>query len=106
MPILELSTAKQTSTKESDESVTELPGGFGWFPSGEAAPAALAGTLADSAGVEAFWRLFQAARRAPMLILREADREASVRKIVPCGAAECPIEKQAYGFHLGARCAR
>lgn len=106
MPILELRTAKQTSTKESDESVAELPSGLGRFAGGGVAPAALDRTLADSAGVEAFDRLFQAAPRAPMLILSEADSEASARKIVPCGAQECQIKNQAYGFHWGGRCAR
>jgi hypothetical protein len=106
MPIQELRTANETSTKESDESVTKLSSGMGRFRSSVVASAALDRTLADSAGVEPFRRLFQAAPRAPILILPEADREASARKIVPCGLQECPIKIPAYGLHLGGRCAR
>jgi hypothetical protein len=93
MPILELRTAKQTSTKESDEGVTELSSGIDRFPSGGVAPAA-------------FDRLFRAAPRVPILILREADREERAKKIVQRGAQARQIKKQAYGFHFGAGCAR
>ena len=79
MPILEMRTAQQTSTKESDEWVKGLPSGIERRRSGGAAP-------------EAFDRLFEAALRVPILIQR--------------GAQECPIKKQAYEFHLGRRCAR
>jgi len=92
MPILEMRAAQQTSTKESDEWVTELPSGIERFRCGRVAPEACDPTLADSDGVEAFDRLFDAALRVPILILR--------------GAQECQIKKQAYGFHLGGRCAR
>jgi hypothetical protein len=78
MPILEMRTAKQTSTKESDEGVSELASGIARFPSGGVAP-------------EAFDRLFQAAFRLPILILR--------------GAQVWQTRKPAYGFHLGGRCA-
>jgi hypothetical protein len=92
MPILETRTAKPTSTKESDERVSELPSGIERFRSGGVAPAAFDRILADSDGLEAFDRLFQAALRVPTLILG--------------GAQECQIRNQAYGFHLGGRCAR
>jgi hypothetical protein len=85
-------TAQQTSTKESDEWVKGLPSGIERRRSGGAAPEVFDPTLADSDGVEAFDRLFEAALRVPILILR--------------GAQECPIKKQAYEFHLGRRCAR
>jgi hypothetical protein len=85
-------TAKQTSTKESDEGATELPSGIERFRSGGGAPQAFDPTLADSEGVEAFDRLFEAAFGVPILILR--------------GGQECQINNQAYGFHLGGRCAR
>jgi hypothetical protein len=78
MPILEMRTAKQTSTKESDEGVSELPSGIARFRSGGVAP-------------EAFDRLFQATLRLSILVLR--------------GAQERQIRKRAYGFHLGGRCA-
>ncbi len=93
MPILELRTAKQTSTKESDERVSELSGGIEQFPSGGVAPAA-------------FDRLFQAALRVPILLLREADKEEKARKIVQRGAQARQVKKQAYRFHFGAGCAR
>jgi hypothetical protein len=101
MAIPELRTANETSTKESDESVTELSSGIGRFPSGGVAPAALQGTPADSAGVESFHRFFQAAPSAPMLILREAHSEASSGKIVRRGAQECAIKIPAYALRSG-----
>jgi hypothetical protein len=106
MPILEMRTAKQTSTKESVEGVIELSSGIARFRNGGVAPAALDRTWADSDGVLAFDRLFQAAPRVPILILREADREERARKIVQRGAQERQIKSQAYGFRLVGRCAR
>ena len=61
MPILEMRTAKQTTTNESDEGVAEVPSGIEPFRGSGVAPAAFDRTLADSHGVEAFDRLFQAA---------------------------------------------
>jgi DNA-binding NarL/FixJ family response regulator len=107
MPILEMKSAKQTGTKESDEWVSELSsGGIERFGSGGVAAAALDRTLADSDGVERFERLFQAAPRVPILILRGADAEDRARKIVQRGAQECQIKNQAYRYRLGGRCAR
>ena len=91
MPILEMRTAKQTSTKESDEWVTELSSGIGRFRSGGVVAAALDRTMADSNGVETFDRLFQAAPRIPILNLR--------------GAQECQIKIQAYRYRLARWCA-
>ena len=105
MPILEMRTAKQTSTKESDEWVTELSSGIGRFRSGGVVAAALDRTMADSNGVETFNRLFQAAPRVPILILRGAYAEERARKIVQRGAQECQIKIQAYRYRLGRRCA-
>jgi hypothetical protein len=93
MPILELRTAKQTSTNKSDEGVTELSSEIERFCGGGVAPAALD-------------RLFQAALRVPMVILREGDGEERARKMVQRGAQERQIRNQACGFHLGAGCAR
>jgi hypothetical protein len=78
MPFLEMRTAKVTSPKECDEWVSELPSRIEWCPSGGVAPAP-------------FDRLFQAALGLPILIQR--------------GTEECQIKNQAYGFHLGGRCA-
>jgi hypothetical protein len=102
MPILEMRTA---STKESDEWVTELSSGIGRFRSGGVAAAALDRTLVDSNRVDTFDRLFQAAPRVPILILRGACREERARKIVQRGAQECQIKIQAYRYRLGRRCA-
>jgi len=79
MPILEMSTATPTNALESDEGVAELPNRIERFPSVGVAP-------------EVFDRLLQAAARLPILILD--------------GTPECQIKNQAYGFHLGGRCAR
>jgi DNA-binding NarL/FixJ family response regulator len=105
MPILEMRTTKQTSTKESDEWVTELSSGIGRFRSGGVAAAALDRTMADSNGVETLDRLFQAAPRVPILILRGVYAEERARKIVQRGAQECQIKIQTYRYHLGRRCA-
>jgi hypothetical protein len=93
MPILERRTAKQTSSEESDEEVTEFSTGIERFRSGGVACAALD-------------RLFQAASRIPILILRETDREQRARKIVQRGAPARQIKMPAYGFHFGAEGAR
>jgi DNA-binding response OmpR family regulator len=98
-------TAKQTSTKESDEWVTELSSGIERFRSSGVAAAAFDRTLADSDGVEAFDRLFQAASRVPILILHGAYAEERARKTVNLGAQECQVKIQAYRYSLGGRCA-
>ena len=103
MPILEMRTAKQTSTKESDEPVTELSSGRGRFRSGGVAAAALDRTMADRNGVETSDRLFQAAPRAPILILRGAYTADRARRIVHRGTQECQIKMQAYRCRLGRR---
>jgi hypothetical protein len=61
------------------------------FRNSGVAAAAFDRTLADSDGVEAFDRLFQAAPRVPILI--------------PRGAQECQIKLQAYKNSIGGRCA-
>jgi len=76
--MLEMRTAHETSAKESDEGVSELPSGIR-FRSVGVAP-------------EVFGRLFQAAAGLPILIL---DR-----------TQECQIKNQAYRFHFGGRCRR
>jgi hypothetical protein len=105
MPILEMRTAQQTSTKESDEEVAELPSGIERFRSDGVAPAAFDRPLIDSHGVEAFDRLLETALRMPILTLGEAARGERARKIVQRGAQERQIKNQAYGCHVGGRCA-
>ena len=105
MPILEMRTAKQTSTKESEEWGTELSSGIERFRSGGVAAAVLDRTMADSNGVETFDRVFQAAPRVPVSILCGAYAEERARKMVRRGAQECQIRNQGYRYRLGRRCA-
>src|SRR5580700_4331859 len=98
MPIRETRSARQTSTKESDQGVAELPSRVGRFRSGGVAPAAFDRPF--QAG------LLQSGLRVPILILGEADREESARRIAQRGAQERNIENQSYRFSVGGRCAR
>ena len=116
MPSLELRAAKQTYTKDSDECVllieaepddaarildelgsatderlrvewvAELSNGIERLRNGGVGALVLDLTLPDSQGVETFDKVFQAAPRAPILILGDADSEEMARQVVQRGS--------------------
>jgi len=130
MPSLELSTAKQTGTNDSDdcvllieaeagdaarildelgaatdepfrvEWVTELSSGIARLRSGGVGAVVVDLTLPDSDGVETFDKLFQAAPHVPILILSRTDAEETARRAVRRGAQDYLVKNQADGYRL------
>jgi diguanylate cyclase (GGDEF)-like protein/PAS domain S-box-containing protein len=130
MRSLELSTAKPTNSKGTDECVllieavaddaarildelgsvsderfsvewvTDLPSGIKRLRSGGVGSVVLDQALPGCHGLEAFDKLLQASPRLPILILSAADAEATARKAVECGAHDYVIKNQADGYRL------
>src|SRR6202521_2560303 len=130
MPSLELSTAKQTGTNDSDdcvllieaeagdaarildelgaatdepfrvEWVTELSSGIARLRSGGVGAVVVDLTLPDSDGVETFDKLFQTAPHVPILILSRTDEEETARRAVRRGAQDYLVKNQADGYRL------
>src|ERR1700682_834355 len=130
MPSLELRTATQMNTKDSDECVllieaeaadaerildelgsateerfhvewvTELSSGIERLRRGGVGAVVLDLTLPDSHGVETFDKLFQASSRVPILILSEADAEEMARQAAQRGAQGYVIKNQSVGWRL------
>jgi diguanylate cyclase (GGDEF)-like protein/PAS domain S-box-containing protein len=130
MPSLELSIAKQTNAKDSDECVllidaeaddaariidelgsttgepfrvewvSELSSGIKRLRSGGVGAVVLDLASPDSQGIETFDKLFQAAPRVPILILIGPDAEEMARQAVQRGAQDYVVKNQADGYRL------
>jgi diguanylate cyclase (GGDEF)-like protein/PAS domain S-box-containing protein len=130
MPSLELRTAKQTNTKDSDacvllieaeaddaariledlgpaaderfhvEWVSELSSGIERLRTGGVGAVVLALTLPNSHGIETFEKLFQAAPHVPILILSEDAGEEMARQAVERGAHDYLIKNRGNGYRL------
>jgi diguanylate cyclase (GGDEF)-like protein/PAS domain S-box-containing protein len=82
------------------EWVTDLSSGIERLQDGGVGAAVLDLNLTDSQGVETFDKLFQAAPGVPILILSEADAEATARQVVQRGARDYLVKEQADGYRL------
>jgi len=82
------------------EWVTELSRGIERLRDGGVGAAVLDLNLPGSQNVEAFDKLFQAAPGVPILILSEADTEATAREVVQRGARDYLVKGQADGYRL------
>jgi diguanylate cyclase (GGDEF)-like protein/PAS domain S-box-containing protein len=82
------------------EWVTDLSSGIERLHDGGVGAAVLDLNLTDSQGVETFDKLFQAAPGVPILILSEADAEATARQVVQRGARDYLVKEQADGYRL------
>jgi diguanylate cyclase (GGDEF)-like protein/PAS domain S-box-containing protein len=82
------------------EWVTDLSSGIERLQDGGVGAAVVDLNLTDSQGVETFDKLFQAAPGVPILILSEADAEATARQVVQRGARDYLVKQQADGYRL------